>query len=62
MPKYNQVLRFAVGSPLGPRSRTWRLWVRKRKNDVYIASRRLAGSVKVSLHEPGPSRFALTRE
>jgi hypothetical protein len=62
MPEYNQVLRFAVGSAIGPRSRTWRLWVRKRKSDVYIASRRLADSVKVSLHEPGPSRFALTRE
>src|SRR5262249_39213002 len=35
---------------------------RKRKSDVYIASRRLANSVKVSLHEPGPARFALTRE
>ena len=62
MPKEIQVLRFAVGSAAGPRSRTWRLWVPKQKNDVYIASRRLADSVKVSLHEPGPSRFALTRE
>ena len=34
----------------------------KQKSDVYIASRRLAESVKVSLHEPGPSRFALTSE
>jgi hypothetical protein len=57
-----QVLRFAVGSPTGPRSRTWRLWVPKQKSDVYISSRSLGGSVKVSLHEPGPSRFALTSE
>ena len=34
----------------------------KLKSDVYISSRRLGGSVKVSLHEPGPSRFALTNE
>lgn len=57
-----QILRFAVGEPHGPRSRTWRLWVPPGKSDVYISSRRVANSVKVSLHEPGPSRFALTRE
>jgi hypothetical protein len=57
-----QVLRFAVGSPDGPRSRTWRLWVPPRKSDVYISSRRVASDVKVSLHEPGPSRLALTQE
>jgi hypothetical protein len=58
----DQVLRFAVGSPAGPRSRTWRLWVPRRKSDVYVSSRRLGNSVKVSLHEPGPARFALTSE
>lgn len=62
MSKYTQVLRFAVGSATGPRSRTWRLWVLKRKSDVYISGRMLGDSVKVSLHEPGPSRFALTSE
>jgi hypothetical protein len=62
MPK-QQVLRFAVGTADGPRSsRTWRLWVPKGKSDVYVSSRRIANSVKVSLHEPGPSRFALTSE
>lgn len=29
---------------------------------MYVSSRRLGNSVKVSLHEPGPARFALTRE
>jgi hypothetical protein len=62
MPDRDQVLRFAVGSAIGPRSRTWRLWVPRRKSDVYLSSRRLANSVKVSLHEPGPARFALTSE
>lgn len=57
-----QVLRFAVGSAGGPRSRTWRLWVPKGKSDVYISGRTLGNSVKVSLHEPGPARFALTSE
>ena len=62
MGEYDQVLWFAVGSPTGPRSRTWRLWVPKHKSDVYISGRSLGNSVKVSLHEPGPSRFALTNE
>lgn len=57
-----QVLRFAVGSAIGPRARTWRLWVPRHKSDVYISGRTLGNSVKVSLHEPGPSRFALTTE
>ena len=61
MPK-QQVVRFAVGTPHGPRSRTWRLWVPRGKSDVYVSSRRIANSVKVSMHEPGPSRFALTSE
>ncbi len=57
----DQVLRFAVGRPLGPRSQTWRLWVPKGKSDVYVSGRTLGSSVKVSLHEPGPARFALTK-
>jgi hypothetical protein len=61
MPK-QQVLRFAVGAADGPRSRTWRLWVPKGKSDLYISGRRVANSVKVSIHEPGPARFALTSE
>jgi hypothetical protein len=36
--------------------------VPKGKSDVYVSSRRLGNSVKVSLHEPGPARFALTKE
>lgn len=62
MPEEMQILRFAVGTADGPRSRTWRLWVPSRKSDVYISGRRLGSSVKVSLHEPGPSRFAVTKE
>jgi hypothetical protein len=57
-----QVLRFAVGSPEGLRSRVWRLWVPPRKSDVYLSERRLGSEVKVRLHEPGLARFALTSE
>lgn len=38
------------------------MWVPKDKSDVYVSSRRIAHGVKVSLHEPGPARFALTKE
>jgi hypothetical protein len=36
--------------------------VPKAKSAVYISGRNLGASVKVSLHEPGPSRFALTSD
>jgi hypothetical protein len=36
--------------------------VPKGKSDIYVSSRRIANSIKVSLHEPGPARFALTSE
>lgn len=62
MSERGQVIRFAVGTPAGPRARTWRLWVPRGKSDVYVSSRRVSNSVKVSLHQPGPSRFALTSE
>ena len=59
MPDRDQVLRFAVGEPAGRRSRTWRLSVPRRKSDILAET---GNSVKVSLHEPGPARFALTSE
>jgi hypothetical protein len=55
-----QVVRFAVGSAPGPKARSWRLWVDRGKSDVYILARTL-GAVKVSLHELGPARCALTK-
>ena len=49
-------IRFAVGEP-GRRSTVWRVWANKNKSDVYVASRRSAGIVKVSLHETGDWRM-----
>lgn len=62
MSEDTQVLRFAVGTAVGPRSETWRFWVPRHKSDVYVSGRSLGNAVKVSLHEPGPSRYALTKE
>lgn len=56
------VVRFAVGSPAGPRSGVWRLWTGTGRSDVYIAARTLGGVVKVSLHESGEWHHAFTKE
>ena len=53
-------LRFGVGSASGRRSATWTL--KATRNDVYLMQRRIGGHAKVSLHEDGPWRFALTSE
>lgn len=50
-------IRFAVGSPDGPRSAMWKLWSPKRKSDVYLAYRAVGRYVKVSLHQSGSWRF-----
>ena len=57
-----EVVRFAIGGPDEPRSCVWRIWTGKGTSDVYISARVLGGVVKVSLHESGDWRFALTRE
>jgi hypothetical protein len=44
-------IRFAVGSPTGLRSSTWRIWSAKHTKNVYLAARSIAGLQKVSLHE-----------
>jgi hypothetical protein len=57
-----QVIRFGVGTPAGLRSVSWRLWVPPGKSDVYVAQRHIGGSIKVSLHDEGPWRYALTAD
>jgi len=49
-------IRFAVGSPTGLRSSTWRIWSAKHTKDVYLAARSIAGLQKVSLHESRAGR------
>ncbi|WP_155826646.1 hypothetical protein [Jongsikchunia kroppenstedtii] len=55
-------VRFAVGSPDGPRSSTWRVWTSKTKNDWYAAVRVLAGRQKWSFHRSGVWRHAFLTE
>jgi hypothetical protein len=62
MARGDQVLRFAVGTPTGLRSGTWRLWVPRGKSDVYLSRRTFGRNWKVSLHNPGPWQLALTSE
>jgi hypothetical protein len=63
MDKNSFHLRFAVGSPKGPRSSIWRLWTAKSpKFDVYLAARHIAGLLKASLHESEEWRVSFTYE
>jgi hypothetical protein len=50
------VSRLAVGKP-GSRSAVWRVWANRKKSDVYVAVRNLAGLQKFSLHESGDWRY-----
>ena len=52
MSKESETYRFAVGSPDGPRSSTWRIWVEK-DSSIYIGPRDTGGQFKVSLHPRG---------
>jgi hypothetical protein len=52
MTSRRKVIRFAVGSPDGPRSSIWRVWT-ERDGSVYLAVRKLAGRFKASLHPRG---------
>jgi hypothetical protein len=57
------VVRFVVGSQDGFRGSTWRCWIPGRaKNDIYLAPRSIAGSYKISLHQSGDWRLALTEQ
>jgi len=51
-------VRFAVGTPDGPRGSVWRVWTYR--SDVYIAARSAASDQKVSLHASGVWRSAFT--
>lgn len=61
-------IRFAVGAANTDHSSIWMLWAqdaesgRASHSDVYLATRNLAGTVKVSLHESGRWQWSLTSE
>src|SRR5882724_6402986 len=52
MTSRRNVIRFAVGSPDGPRSSIWRVWT-ERDGSTYVSVRKIAGSFKASLHPHG---------
>lgn len=54
-------IRWAVGSPDGPRSQVWNIKGHKSKRDVFIGVRDEMGTVKLSLHET-KWRLAYTAE
>lgn len=68
MSKKRTVKRFGVRSEDGRHSSIWSIWADhpsrggKAKNDVYLSSRTLAGTLKVSLHQSGDWRIAFTSE
>jgi len=51
----NQI-RFAVGDKTDIRSSVWKLW--GQKDELYLASRNLAGQIKISFHKSGIARIA----
>ncbi len=53
-------VRWAVGTPNGPRSTIWRAWTNG--SDIYIAPRPVAGDMKISLHAGGNWRSAFTQQ
>ena len=55
------VVRFAVGDGKhGARSSAWRIW--RKKDDIYVAPRNVAGMFKGSLHASGACHVAVTAE
>lgn len=56
-----RVLRWAVGTPAGPRGSVWRLWG-NRKGDAYLAARTSGEQVKASFHRDGRCHIGFTAE
>lgn len=61
MPYRTGPVRFAVGSPHGLSSNSWRFWT-TRTGDAYLACRDNFQNMKVSLHVSGRWRMAFTEE
>lgn len=54
-------IRWAVGSPDGPRSQSWLITGSKTDDDVYLGPRWDTGVIKLSLHRSGRWRMAVDR-
>jgi hypothetical protein len=55
-------LRFALGSLDGPRSNTWSVIGGKKTDEIYVAARYVMGVAKLSIHQSGRWRWAMTNE
>lgn len=53
---------FAVGSPQGVTSNSWKIWTSPKKGDIYVACRDNMVEAKISLHGSGRWRMAFTEE
>lgn len=60
LPIFGEEVRFAVGTPHGMSSNSWKLWARG--NDVYFACRDNFQEFKLSVHASGIWRLAFTKE
>lgn len=60
LPLTRSPIRFAIGTPMGPSTNSWRVWVQGR--DIYVKCRDNFGEVKASLHASGNWRFGFTEE
>jgi hypothetical protein len=56
------ILRFALGSADGARSNIWNVFGKEKTDDVYVGARDTLSCAKLSLHESGKWRRALTSE
>lgn len=55
-------IRWAVGSPTGPRSQSWLLFGNANSDDVYLGPRWDGEAIKLSLHRSGRWRMAWTEQ
>jgi hypothetical protein len=55
-------IRWAVGDPGGPRSKSWNIVGSSTADAVYIGPRLQMGAIKLSLHRSGHWRMAWTEE
>ncbi|MBV9652225.1 MAG: hypothetical protein JO296_19090 [Pseudonocardiales bacterium] len=55
-------IRWAVGTPDGPRSQSWSLFGSTNHDDVYLGPRWQTGAIKLSLHRSGRWRMAWTEK